>query len=179
MGRIFRGTVQSFSFDSESSSKYDSILKDLLKFDSQGGSIDEEAFVDELRKMHNMDTSPTIVHIKKHPVVNGKDIFGKYNPKDNKIYIYDDMNVDICVYVNTMAHEFQYASDYTKRKDMNDMKEPIAYENGDEAQYACEKKVVAEHAKQEKNDAKFYSRFGVMHCNQSSCVDIDSDNLDR
>lgn len=175
-----RGSIKDLSFYSERRSNYDGILNKLLKLDTQGGSIDEDALVDELCKMHNMKNRPTIIHTKKDPPVeNGKVVYGYFDGKN--IHIYDKVNDDICVYANTMAHEFQHASDYEKGVAK---REPIAYEEGDDAQYACEKNVSAAYKEQKNKDVEFSNRFGVIPRDQSSSVgvsrvDVDSDGLIR
>lgn len=179
MGRIVRGAAQSVSFDSERFSKYDSIFRRLLRFDSQGGSIDEDAFVEELCRIHGMKGRPRIVHVE-GPGPKGGTVAGEYDPNDRTVYIYDGSNVGICDYAETMAHEIQHASDHEKGLAME---EPIAYREGDEAQYACEKKESTVFLQQENSDARFSSDFGISQCPSSygsvSCVDVDSDDLDR
>lgn len=181
MGEVVRGTIRSFSFYSERSSRYDGIFRKLLKFDSQGGSIDEDAYVEELCKLHGMKDRPKIVHKSE---VGPKDEFGrvtygKYDPINKTITIYDGSNKDLCEYANTMAHEIQHASDDEKGLLIG---EPIAHSEGEEAEYACEKKVSAAFKEQQNRDANFSSDFGVYNCNNSygvSCVDVDSNDLER
>ena len=161
MGKIVRGTVRGgYRFASEQPTVYDSIINKLLKFDSKGGSIDEEKFVDELCKMHGIKKPPKVRHLPKAPIdEKGRVIAGQYYSEKDEIIIYDDANGPICEYADTMAHEMQHASDHEKGLAIE---EPIAYREGDEAQYACEKKESETFIQQKNSDASFSSDFGML-----------------
>lgn len=180
-GIVLRGKVRKHSYATKRPSKYDDIFEKLLKFDSKGGSIEENPYVEELCKLQGIKNCPKIIH---EPGVGPKDsqgrvTYGTYDPNTNVIVVYDGSHEGICEYADTYAHEIQHASDNEKGVPIT---EPIAYREGEEASYACGKQEEAVFNKQASKDSEFSSAFGVYNCSNSysiSCVDVDSNDLER